>query len=161
MPSFLKSFIPFLWQMITVKQELERAEERIELVEYRSAERASEIEEALDSYVTRVRQVYYKESLRNWKVWLLRATTSQRRIFERDIDAWLNRSIHKLGAWCETNQINVHNQGKILNYITLIVLDMTAISWETPNDWYRYWANHPSFHSKEGFRSKVYSWEPS
>ncbi len=41
--------------MITVKQELERAEERIELVEYRSAERASEIEEALDSYVTRVR----------------------------------------------------------------------------------------------------------
>jgi len=52
-------------EMITVKQELERAEERIELVEYRSAERASEIEEALDSYVTRVRQVYYKESLSN------------------------------------------------------------------------------------------------
>ena len=45
--------------MITVKQELERAEERIELVEYRSAERASEIEEALDSYVTRVRVVRY------------------------------------------------------------------------------------------------------
>ena len=43
--------------MITVKQELERAEERIELVEYRSAERASEIEEALDSYVTRVREL--------------------------------------------------------------------------------------------------------
>ena len=46
-----------VWQMITVKQELERAEERIELVEYRSAERASEIEEGLDSYVTRVRQL--------------------------------------------------------------------------------------------------------
>ena len=45
--------------MITVKQELERAEERIELVEYRSAERASEIEEALDSYVTRVSVVSY------------------------------------------------------------------------------------------------------
>jgi len=43
--------------MITVKQELERAEERIELVEYRSAERASEIEEALDSYVTRVLKI--------------------------------------------------------------------------------------------------------
>ena len=42
-------------QMITVKQELERAEERIELVEYRSAERASEIEEGLESYVTKVR----------------------------------------------------------------------------------------------------------
>ena len=40
--------------MITVKQELERAEERIERIEYRSAERANEIEEALDSYVTRV-----------------------------------------------------------------------------------------------------------
>lgn len=47
----------FYYQMITVKQELERAEERIELVEYRSAERASEIEEALDSYVTRVREL--------------------------------------------------------------------------------------------------------
>ena len=47
--------------MIAVKQELERAEERIELVEYRSAERASEIEEGLDSYVTRVRL--------NWVVW--------------------------------------------------------------------------------------------
>ncbi|KAJ7389095.1 Transmembrane and coiled-coil domains protein 2 [Desmophyllum pertusum] len=44
-------------EMITVKQELERAEERIELVEYRSAERASEIEEALDSYVTRVLKI--------------------------------------------------------------------------------------------------------
>lgn len=40
--------------MITVKQELERAEERIERIEYRSAERANEIEEALESYVTRV-----------------------------------------------------------------------------------------------------------
>ncbi|XP_020615947.1 transmembrane and coiled-coil domains protein 1-like isoform X2 [Orbicella faveolata] len=50
-------------EMITVKQELERAEERIELVEYRSAERASEIEEALDSYVTRVRQGRCKDSL--------------------------------------------------------------------------------------------------
>ena len=49
--------------MITVKQELERAEERIELVEYRSAERASEIEEALDSYVTRVRLVHCKDSV--------------------------------------------------------------------------------------------------
>ena len=49
--------------MITVKQELERAEERIELVEYRSAERASEIEEALDSYVTRVRLVRCKDSV--------------------------------------------------------------------------------------------------
>ena len=44
--------------MIAVKQELERAEERIELVEYRSAERASEIEEGLDSYVTRVRHMH-------------------------------------------------------------------------------------------------------
>lgn len=44
-------------EMITVKQELERAEERIELVEYRSAERASEIEEGLDSYVTRVLKI--------------------------------------------------------------------------------------------------------
>ena len=50
--------------MITVKQELERAEERIELVEYRSAERASEIEEALDSYVTRVRQVYFTKPVK-------------------------------------------------------------------------------------------------
>lgn len=50
--------------MITVKQELERTEERFELVEYRLAERASEIEEALDSYVTRVRQVLCKDSLR-------------------------------------------------------------------------------------------------
>lgn len=40
--------------MITLKQELERAEERIERIEYRSAERANEIEEALESYVTRV-----------------------------------------------------------------------------------------------------------
>ena len=46
-------------QMITVKQELERAEERIELVEYRSAERASEIEEGLESYVTKVRAALY------------------------------------------------------------------------------------------------------
>ena len=45
--------------MITVKQELERAEERIELVEYRSAERASEIEEGLESYVTKVRAALY------------------------------------------------------------------------------------------------------
>ncbi|XP_068735076.1 transmembrane and coiled-coil domain protein 3-like isoform X1 [Montipora capricornis] len=44
-------------EMIAVKQELERAEERIELVEYRSAERASEIEEGLDSYVTRVLKI--------------------------------------------------------------------------------------------------------
>ena len=41
-------------QMMSLKQELERAEERIELVEYRSAERAGEIEEALDTHVTRV-----------------------------------------------------------------------------------------------------------
>ena len=40
--------------MMSLKQELERAEERIELVEYRSAERAGEIEEALDTHVTRV-----------------------------------------------------------------------------------------------------------
>ena len=40
--------------MLSLKQELERAEERIELVEYRSAERAGEIEEALDTHVTRV-----------------------------------------------------------------------------------------------------------
>ena len=67
--------------MITVKQELERAEERIELVEYRSAERASEIEEALDSYVTRVRQVRCKDNLSKWKLWLWRVvTTSWRRI---------------------------------------------------------------------------------
>lgn len=44
-------------EMITVKQELERAEERIERIEYRSAERANEIEEALDSYVTRVLKI--------------------------------------------------------------------------------------------------------
>lgn len=44
-------------EMIAVKQELERAEERIELVEYRSAERASEIEEGLDSYVTRILKI--------------------------------------------------------------------------------------------------------
>ncbi|KAM7428800.1 transmembrane and coiled-coil [Porites harrisoni] len=44
-------------EMITVKQELERAEERIELVEYRSAERASEIEEGLESYVTKVLKI--------------------------------------------------------------------------------------------------------
>ena len=42
-------------QMASLKQELERAEERIECVEYRSAERAGEIEETLDTYVTRVR----------------------------------------------------------------------------------------------------------
>lgn len=41
--------------MASLKQELERAEERIECVEYRSAERAGEIEETLDTYVTRVR----------------------------------------------------------------------------------------------------------
>ncbi|RMX47147.1 hypothetical protein pdam_00016204 [Pocillopora damicornis] len=44
-------------EMITVKQELERAEERIERIEYRSAERANEIEEALESYVTRVLKI--------------------------------------------------------------------------------------------------------
>lgn len=44
-------------EMIALKQELERAEERIELVEYRSAERASDIEEGLDSYVTRVLKI--------------------------------------------------------------------------------------------------------
>lgn len=170
--------------MITVKQELERAEERIELVEYRSAERASEIEEALDSYVTRVRQVYYKESLSNWKAWLLRATTSQRRILterssdnwdvEKDIDAWLNRSIHKLGTWCKTNQINFHSQGKILelHHFDCVRRDcdflrnaewFEACAARKLNilNWYRYWANHPSFHSKDGVRSKIYSWEPS
>ena len=47
---------PLFCQMMSLKQELERAEERIELVEYRSAERASEIEEALDAHVTRVRR---------------------------------------------------------------------------------------------------------
>ena len=41
--------------MASLKQELERAEERIECVEYRSAERAGEIEDSLDTYVTRVR----------------------------------------------------------------------------------------------------------
>ena len=52
-------FFECVTQMITVKQELERAEERIELVEYRSAERASEIEEGLESYVTKVRAALY------------------------------------------------------------------------------------------------------
>lgn len=55
---FMSIVISPYWQMIAVKQELERAEERIELVEYRSAERASEIEEGLDSYVTRVRHMH-------------------------------------------------------------------------------------------------------
>jgi hypothetical protein len=40
--------------MMSLKIELERAEERMECVEYRLSERAGEIEEALDSYVTRV-----------------------------------------------------------------------------------------------------------
>ena len=38
-----------------VKQELYKAADRIECVDYRSAERSGEIEEALDSCVTRVR----------------------------------------------------------------------------------------------------------
>ena len=64
---FMSIVISPYWQMIAVKQELERAEERIELVEYRSAERASEIEEGLDSYVTRVRHMHssLKKSLKN------------------------------------------------------------------------------------------------
>ena len=37
-----------------VKEELYKAADRIECVDYRSAERAGEIEEALDSCVTRV-----------------------------------------------------------------------------------------------------------
>ena len=38
-----------------VKEEIYKAIDRIECVDYRSAERAGEIEEALDSCVTRVR----------------------------------------------------------------------------------------------------------
>ncbi|XP_031571119.1 transmembrane and coiled-coil domains protein 2-like isoform X2 [Actinia tenebrosa] len=44
-------------EMMSLKIELERAEERMECVEYRLSERAGEIEEALDSYVTRITKV--------------------------------------------------------------------------------------------------------
>ncbi|KAK3737999.1 hypothetical protein QZH41_009638 [Actinostola sp. cb2023] len=44
-------------EMMSLKIELERAEERMECVEYRLSERAGEIEEALDSYVTRISKV--------------------------------------------------------------------------------------------------------
>ena len=40
-----------------VKEEIYKAIDRIECVDYRSAERAGEIEEALDSCVTRVRYI--------------------------------------------------------------------------------------------------------
>lgn len=55
--------------MITVKQELERAEERIERIEYRSAERANEIEEALESYVTRVTFFFFLVTIGRRVAW--------------------------------------------------------------------------------------------
>ena len=46
-----------------VKEELYKASDRIECVDYRSAERAGEIEEALDSCVTRVRIIILRITL--------------------------------------------------------------------------------------------------
>ncbi|XP_048590068.1 transmembrane and coiled-coil domains protein 1 isoform X2 [Nematostella vectensis] len=67
-------------EMLSLKQELERAEERMECVEYRLSERAGEMEEALDSYVTRISKV--------------EAVQQQNQQMVGALDEYLEQSVH-------------------------------------------------------------------